>query len=83
MNKPKTAKEAHEAYQRNFKRNIESAKEDIRWWPSWQGGDGRIHEAMEMWYKANPEKDIRKSLELEPDECPDPNCAICYGDCIY
>lgn len=45
-----------------LRENIASAKEEITWWPKWKGGDGRLEEAKEMWYKANPSEDPRINI---------------------
>ncbi len=72
-------KEAHAAQRRNFRRVLASALEDVKWFKSGLGGDGRLEQAMEMWYKEHSDKDIRDSLEPEDDSCPDPACPQCYG----
>ena len=73
-------KEAHAAQSRNFKRILAGAAESVKWFSSGLGGDGRLEQAMDLWYKEHPNLDVRGSLELEDDICPDPDCLQCYGE---
>ena len=38
------------------------ATEQVAWMPKWMGGDGRLEEAMELWYKAHPSEDPRINI---------------------
>ena len=69
--------EAHAAEKRNFIKTLRRATEECAWHLKSFGGDGRLADAIEMWYAANPDKDVRKELEYEPDECTDPTCGPC------
>lgn len=70
-------KDAHEAQHRNFHKQLKQASEDVKWFSKALGGDGRLEEAMELWYVANPNKDIRDQFIPEPSECTDPTCGPC------
>lgn len=70
-------KDAHDAKLRNFYKTLASASEDVKWFKSGLGGDGRLEEAMELWYEDNPSEDIRNQFVTEPDECTDETCGPC------
>ena len=45
-----------------LRETLASAREQVTWMPKWMGGDGRLEEAIEMWYKANPSEDPRINI---------------------
>lgn len=44
---------------RAFWKSIDDAVEEVKWFPKWNGGDGRLEEARELWYAKYPEEDPR------------------------